>query len=984
MMPPRDPLSPSHPWLPRCGKLVVSGLVFCGIWLTAGCRSEAAEPYRETFEGRFPSWQTVTVPSDIEVTKHDRDPEAGRNGGCERVRYASSRESSPLRLEHALPAAKVLDELTATAWVQSDHPGWVLALRIIAPGVMDPQTGRPAELILTGDVYRDPGKWQPLRCRTSDKEIRQRLVLLRARFPGVADVGELIVDRAILACPVPLGRAELRIDDLEFAPIVSPRETVAPAPVARPVVAEPPVSFQLDRLQVDGRPFLPRMVRYHGESPEWLRRAGFNVVWIPDWTDADLIRRLRQQDLWATAEPPRPRDESGDPLKAQKAGLVPFGNDADGILFWMLGTRLTGEDRPRLTDWIEQIEFADRRRTRPIAADVAEDEWSYSRDLKLLGISRHIVQTTLSFSDYRDWMIERRSRARPGAFVWTWIQTEPVSSVRTALPQADEPPFLEPEQLRLQVYAALAAGCRGIGYWTTERLDSQGPRAEERFLAIQQLNQELSLLEPWLATSGSVQLVPGQLPDAAPTPPASRNLPFGTSLPNVFERGAQLRAREAELRRQHQRERELQAAILRTELGTLILPMWLEGQSQFVPAQSAAAGVTWIVPGTEQSAAVCEISTTHLHSLEAERVAGGVQIRLPRLDLTGMVWMTSDLAQVEKVRQRIASGQADAGATAVALARLKLDRVGLIDQELQHLGPGVPDGPQLLGRAKLRLDRAQGSQSTGDGHAARSDATETLQLLRILQRAHWDDAVRPLSTPVGSPDTLCFQTLPQHWRLMADLGRSRQRDAINLLRSGEFEDFDTLIAERWQNVHSAPPQLRTSAEVFPTGRSSRHSLRLVCEPAAGVTALPPLSEPMITVMTPGVPVRTNQILHISGWVKVVRAVSGSLDGFLVYDSLLGRSGGVRFRSEGDWQRFELVRRVPASTDLHLTLSLYGPGDVLIDDLQVVPHDLRSGSGDDSSEPVLEQTSGARLMDRLPKIPRFVPLPRRDADSQDRE
>ncbi|MDZ4687535.1 MAG: hypothetical protein SH850_20890, partial [Planctomycetaceae bacterium] len=308
---------------------------------------------------------------------------------------------------------------------------------------------------------------------------------------------------------------------------------------------------------------------------------------------------------------------------------------------------------------------------------------------------------------------------------------------------------------------------------------------------------------------------------------------------------------------------------------------------------------------------------------------------------------------------------------------------GLVDQELQLLGPSQPDAPQLLGRAKLKLDSAQAAQSSGDTHRAWSQSAEVLQLLRILQRAHWDAAVRDLSSPASSPDTLCFQTLPDHWRLIAELGRSRTREPNNLMRSGGFEDLDTLIAESWKNLHTAPAELRTSAELFPTGHGSRHSLRLVCEPAAGVNVLPPLSDPMITVTSPGLPVRAGQILHISGWVKIVKPVTGSRDGLLIYESLLGRPEALRYQAESDWQRFELIRRVTGSTDLRITLSLMGPGDVLIDDLQVVPHEPRPAPTDPGDKPAIEQTAGSRLLDRLPKIPRFVPLPGRDADDRQR-
>jgi hypothetical protein len=58
-----------------------------------------------------------------------------------------------------------------------------------------------------------------------------------------------------------------------------------------------------------------------------------------------------------------------------------------------------------------------------------------------------------------------------------------------------------------------------------------------------------------------------------------------------------------------------------------------------------------------------------------------------------------------------------------------------------------------------------------DFDAARQMAADAMQLQRILQRAHWNDAVRKLSSPVSSPYAISFQTLPEHWRLINSVKR---------------------------------------------------------------------------------------------------------------------------------------------------------------------------------------------------------------------
>ena len=95
----------------------------------------------------------------------------------------------------------------------------------------------------------------------------------------------------------------------------------------------------------------------------------------------------------------------------------------------------------------------------------------------------------------------------------------------------DEPSGPHPEQIRLLTYAAIGAGCKGVGFWSDKFLaDSHGGR--DRLLALALLNQELQLLEPILVETEEPTWV-------------------DTSLPDV------------------------KAAILRSDKGILVLPMWM-------------------------------------------------------------------------------------------------------------------------------------------------------------------------------------------------------------------------------------------------------------------------------------------------------------------------------------------------------------------------------------------------------------------------
>src|SRR5262249_13558594 len=170
-----------------------------------------------------------------------------------------------------------------------------------------------------------------------------------------------------------------------------------------------------------------------------------------------------------------------------------------------------------LAAWQEQIQNADRAFERPIMGDVTGLERTYSRQLSMLGVSRRpAVQTSFGLKSYRDWLIERRNLAQPTSFISTWIQTEPEPALDEARDAAGwAPQVVEPEQLRLETYAALAAGCRGVGFWTHSSLDDNRPGALEKKLMLKLLNMELELLEPLLAVgnlSGQTSFTARQQP----------------------------------------------------------------------------------------------------------------------------------------------------------------------------------------------------------------------------------------------------------------------------------------------------------------------------------------------------------------------------------------------------------------------------------------------------------------------------------------
>ncbi len=958
-----------YPGMGLAGAVAAVSLLFT--W--SGAASLFAEQFELDFDGPGRSWQVRCREADAKLSIHERRRDLGHRGGAEFIRLKVARENVPLRLEHEVPTAQVLDELEASLWVRSDRAGALLALRIGFRGLTDPETGAPLSMIVTGDAYETPGRWQQLKCRTSDKAVNDQLRLLRARKRMAIDPATMFVDRVIVGCTLSSGTAELMLDDLQFGPIVpvdldrrSDRSVVQTGSERSSTV---PVEFRLHRLRVEDQPFFPRIAVHHEERPEALAAAGFNVAWVSDTEATAITAPLRRQGLWLTAVPPFAKDNTGEPLDSEDASLLPFAPGSASVLFWMMGARLTADGRPRLQSWTNQVRDADRAFKRPLAADVADDERLCSRHLDLLGISRHVMNSEVTLLDYRESLIQKRDRAWPGTLCWTWIQTEPSPELMDLASLAGTAPLLEPEQIRAQVYAALAVGCRGVGYWTTTPLDGEGTAARERLLTLTQLNLELALLEPWLATGSSVQVIPFTVDArrAEPATPAMTKSLLGGMATN----------KKAETVVDKQRERELTAALIRSEFGALLLPMWLEGRSQFVPGQLAASNATIVVPGGGETAAAWEITTTgRLQNLARETVAGGIKIVLPRFDQTAAILITSDQSAVEQLNKRISAMQDRSATACVELCQLKLERVRQIDQQLQQMGVGLPESRRLLEQAKHHDTSAVAALRQQQYQSARQHAADAMQLARMLQRAHWENAIKKLPSPVVSPYALSFQTLPAHWRLMRGVPERTLTAASNKLPSGEFEDLDTLIAAGWRHEQRAIPGVQSVAELQPSAKQGQYSLRLAAQPAAGEPPPVSLYKIPVTVVSPPLTVHAGQIVRISGWVKQSQTVVGSLDGATIHDSLLGKTGAWRVKTARDWQPFELLRAVPESQELTVTISLHGLGELAIDDLQIVaftpPAEIAESPA--SSEPAVKPAKFSPL-DAL-DLRRLNPLPRR--------
>jgi hypothetical protein len=510
-------------------------------------------------------------------------------------------------------------------------------------------------------------------------------------------------------------------------------------------------------------------------------------------------------------------------------------------------------------------------------------------------------------------LIARKNVALQNKPSLTHIQTVPAGANLVTRPDGQAVPVVEPEQIWMQALAALSAGYKAISYWKTAPLTGDAPGAEETRLAITLSNTQIRLLEPWLASGKVVDVVPASVGGGLPVP--------------ARRRGA---AAESEIR----------VAIIRSRDCTLLLPVWHETDAQFQPGPMFAEEISFLItPPVGDNARAWEVSTTGVSALPQThyaRVAGATRIRLTDFDQFTAVLLTPDQASAEAIRSQLQGVRETAARQWIDLAAAKLSRVSSVHAELEQLAPPVRNATAALADARRSIEQAETEFSRGSFDEARRISRYALRATRAVQRRHWENATSQLASGVSSPHTICFQTLPDHWRMVAAIG-ARRAAGDNLLRSGSFEDPDTILASGWDHIQTGARNVSAYSQLFGRAAEGKYCLRLVAEPLNPSLPVAELPDAAIQWISPPIDVYTGQIVLITGKVQSEQPVTASTDGLMIYESVKGTVGALRWRQPtdgGKWQTFQLIREIHQSGPLRVSLELRGLGDVRIDDLRV--------------------------------------------------
>ena len=427
-----------------------------------------------------------------------------------------------MQLVRRVPAISLtLDELPSVR-VKASRDGVQFAVRVVLPRAIDQATGLPHTVLLEGDRVERALEWSTLRIPELAQKLAGQVRVLRSRH-GEVDAREAYIDLLLIKVlgiespdPLELWVSAPHIDALPVDGLTTPWSD----PQDTRATANARASHANGQLTVNGRLFLPRVVRGQGETWEFLKSLGFNTIAInspPTLAQHDLAQRL---GLWLVAPPPPPE---------VRLDALPF----DRVVAWLLDARSISDSR----------EFQ-----RPTVVDSASTP-GHSVHADILLHRRHPLGTATELCSYRQWLWGRCANAHGN---WVAIQTDlPTELVRQAMALGADREALrpQPEQVQALVLAGVTAGARGFWFDSVQRLDGDGVAARTRAATVKLANARLMKTQPWIVAgtnSGVVRCQPPEIKASALRVPRATLLVL-SHLPSGAQRGVHAAPKSVEV-----------------------------------------------------------------------------------------------------------------------------------------------------------------------------------------------------------------------------------------------------------------------------------------------------------------------------------------------------------------------------------------------------------------------------------------------------
>lgn len=880
------------------------------LWLVLSGVTHAQ--FLEPFESAVPSWErreSDCVIPDANWTQR-RSNEFDVKNRFEKISFTTG-SGTQILISHDIPPVHLIPELLPSVRIKASRPGTQVMVRVVLPTTPSPTGQGPLTTLLPGPMYFATGEWQTLSFAQESRNLQQKLQeeiwLLRRKHGSHVSPQNAYVDKIVLNLYSGPGETVVQVDDLVVVGMVDAKPVADRVSVRAPVHHDASVqtvgfsesiahSPSVDDKQpslvvrdgtvllVEKKPFLPRIIQHQGESFEYLRSLGFNVVELTSTATYEQLQEARQLDLWIVCPPP------------PSIGLAPIEFQFDRVLAWSVGEELTGRNLQTVEQRIREIRESDLREGRPIVGHTATHWTKFAQSLDILSIGLEPIGTSFLASQYSDWISQRGQSISNNKPVWADIQTDfpkQLTNQISAIADTVPPTPIEPQQIKFLVYEAITGGARGLRFKSRSRLDGIDPSTRLRALTIEWLNTEISRLEPWIV-AGALR---GEIPTNDP---------------------------------------ELEVYAISTNRSRLLLIQRPTHHEQYWAGDAVVRTVRFRDPDTTFSERAMLISETGLQPLALTRNLGGNDLLIENCPYSAAVVLSQDPLIFNKLNQSYQRvGQASSFQLHTELTRQWLAIIQLIANQLDRMGRGSPASSGAL-NAAVNAFRNASSLIAGNSEAtALPFLDQTDERLAFVRREMITEPLGMFQSKTSSPLVAHASLIPLHWELASRLGESQWNP--NSLAGGDFEDLQHLARSGWENRRLDDDLVATKVELTESARvDGKYGLHMeVSEKSTS----PTIDATPLWISSPRIPVRGGQLVRIHGWVNIPQVIGGNMDGLMIIDTLGGEAMAERIPVTEGWQEFTLYRGVASDRELQITFALTGFGNVQLDEVTIRTVDL---------------------------------------------
>lgn len=889
------------------------------------------------------------LPAAVKLQNRSTNSEQGSEFA--RFQCVSSADFQEIRLIHEHQPALAMDEFRVSVAVNSAQKGIRLALRMVLPNQTDPRTSEPLETWVIGEESSATNEWQTLTVAGDKAAVQARVRQLRTELrQPLLDTTGAYFDSCALIIELHHGTTFVDVGESNYGPVVTP-ELIVPKRSLTNQQGQfaSQLRIERDRLVVDNKAVFLRILPDHDESPGLLRQLGVNGVWVSDLNAVERMQSVKDGKLLVLATPPHPEFDPAD-FSMPLQGLPPLDDTHSLPDMWMFGTRIGADQFPHLLAWAREIRSADKQRRRPLMADVVSAEGVASRQIDMVGISQHSTGWLRNFGEARNRSFLKQNATAQLTLAWEWIQTEPAAEfAQWRQRSASQPAFVEPEQIMMQVIASLSAGSRGVGFWKTRSLESSDPAQQETATAIELANLFLDILEP-LLIEGRISGHINVSTDSANADRRQLGAAFSTginaegyrSIPTVPD-----------------------AAVISTPGSSLVLAGFWDQQSHFVPQKLFAQRARLTVSATE-TASAWQIFATGLRGLRREQAAGGLQLDIEDFDQLAAIFVSSNTEKRQQLQARIQSRAQRAGQLFVQLAELKLSRVQQTCSTIDNLvgAPGTTTATHFQNAGRL-VDAAAEALQRADYPSAERLARSSMREVRTVQNQYWQQATQLLTTPMASPHTVSFSTLPDHWKMMSRMQATRPSG--NLVPSGDFNSLRLLSDGAWKKISPQDKHYYASADIVTENVGANQVLQLSAFKRHTDRTGAEAGKPSLLVRSPEIAAVAGDIFEVTLRAKLgQRFPAEEQTPLLLFDDDLGPEFAVRPDLQPSWRTFRMYRQASVDGPFRVWIALNGVAEVIVDEISVIrraSEQSQSQPAPESSEtqgfPVLPVSRGSR-------------------------